>query len=115
MAAAQAEAISKHWRTGSDATSSKTCYEHAGFHASTSFMGPTLINNTILNTGDDGIAIHGRYYLVVAVHTPGPTSHHPLLPCLSAGTSLAAARSVFFKASLLPFMHPRDLWQGGEV
>ena len=39
----------------------------AGFHASTSIQGPTLINNTFLNSGDDGIAIHGRYYLVVAV------------------------------------------------
>lgn len=42
----------------------------AAFHASTSFVGPTLINNTFLNSGDDGIAIHGRYYLVVAVCDP---------------------------------------------
>ncbi len=38
-----------------------------GFHSSGSFQGPTLINNYFTNMGDDGIAVHGRYYLVVAV------------------------------------------------
>lgn len=38
-----------------------------GFHSSGSFRGPTLIQNTFTNMGDDGIAIHGRYYLVVGV------------------------------------------------
>ena len=38
-----------------------------GFHSSGSFVGPTLINNFFTNLGDDGIAIHGHYYLVVAV------------------------------------------------
>ncbi|CAL8472258.1 g11800 [Coccomyxa elongata] len=41
-----------------------------GFHASGSFIGPTLIGNTFLNMGDDGIAIHGRYYLVVGTDKP---------------------------------------------
>ncbi|BDA47298.1 hypothetical protein COCOBI_10-1440 [Coccomyxa sp. Obi] len=41
-----------------------------GFHSSGSFVGPTLIGNTFLNMGDDGIAIHGRYYLVVATDKP---------------------------------------------
>ena len=51
------------------------CHGLAGFHASTSFVGPTLINNTFSNNGDDGIAIHGRYYLVVAVQTHDPLLH----------------------------------------
>lgn len=48
----------------------------AAFHASTAFTGPTLINNTFLNSGDDGIAIHGRYYLVVAVSLSSCASAH---------------------------------------
>lgn len=47
-----------------------------GFHASGSFIGPTLIGNTFINMGDDGIAIHGRYYLVVRVSHPMLTQHH---------------------------------------
>ena len=38
-----------------------------GFHSSGSFTGPTLIGNTFTNMGDDGIAIHGHFYLVVGV------------------------------------------------
>lgn len=38
-----------------------------GFHAGSGFQGPTLIGNTFLNMGDDGIAIHGHFYLVVGV------------------------------------------------
>jgi hypothetical protein len=38
-----------------------------GFHAGSAFEGPTLIGNTFIQTGDDGIAIHGHYYLVVGV------------------------------------------------
>ena len=38
-------------------------------------MGPKLINNTLLNMGDDGIAIHGRYYLVVAVSLSHRSDH----------------------------------------
>ena len=49
-----------------------------GFHSSGSFIGPTLIGNTFLNMGDDGIAIHGRYYLVVAVSHPMLTQHHQM-------------------------------------
>ena len=41
-----------------------------GFHASNAFIGPTLVNNLFANMGDDGIAIHGHYYLVVAVRAP---------------------------------------------
>ncbi len=32
-------------------------------------MGPTLINNFFTNMGDDGIAIHGHYYLIVGVRS----------------------------------------------
>lgn len=59
------------------------CHGIAGFHASTSFIGPNLINNTFLNNGDDGIAIHGRYYLVVAVQTYDPLLHCCLAALLS--------------------------------
>lgn len=45
-----------------------------GFHSSGSFQGPTLINNLFTNMGDDGIAIHGKFYLVVGVRPCFPAS-----------------------------------------
>ena len=63
-------------------------------------MGPTLINNTFSNNGDDGIAIHGRYYLVVAVQTYCPSLHS----CLHALLGQTSIRLPAIALCCTPFL-----------
>lgn len=84
-------------------------YPYAGFHASTSFLGPTLINNTFLNTGDDGIAIHGRYYLVIAVQTSDPPLHRSFIALLSHRTAAGLSNTFCFPCIALHVEQPSHL------
>ena len=50
-----------------------------GIHSIGASTGPRIIGNTISNNGDDGVAIHGLYFLVAKVgNTPAVTLHHIL-------------------------------------
>ena len=41
-----------------------------GIHSISATLGPLVRGNTLVNMGDDGITVHGLFFLVVAVRPP---------------------------------------------
>ncbi len=50
-----------------------------GIHSLGASLGPTIVGNTLANSGDDAIAIHGLYFTVAKVSHQTPIILYPYL------------------------------------